>query len=47
MWKRLFIKTPLTLIFVASCLTFIIPFGYWVITGENYMDMGIDYIEYI
>lgn len=37
--KRLFIKTPLTIVFILSCFTVIIPFIYWVVTGEDYVEL--------
>ena len=45
MWKRLFVKTPLAILFMAIGFTLVIPFIYWIITDESYIDKGIDYLE--
>ena len=50
MLKRLFItlplfiftKLPLYILFVISLMTIIIPLGYWVITGDDYLDLLLD-----
>jgi hypothetical protein len=44
MLKRLFIKLPLFILFFIGVATFIIPIGYWVITGKNYVGLML-YIE--
>lgn len=50
MLKRLFIilplfiitKLPLYILFFITIMTIIIPLGYWVITGEDYLDLLLD-----
>jgi hypothetical protein len=46
MFKRLFIKLPLYVLFFASLFTIVIPLVYWLITGEDFTDFIYD-IEYI
>lgn len=46
MLKRLFVKLPLYIPFFISAVIFVIPIGYWIITGKNYFDI-MDKIEYI
>lgn len=42
MLKRLFVKTPLYTIFFIGMITFVIPIGYWIITGKSYIYLLID-----
>lgn len=46
MLNRLFVKLPLYLIFFICLVTVVIPIGYWVITGNDYLDFmeKIDYL---
>jgi hypothetical protein len=44
MLKRLFIKLPLYILFFISIIIFVIPIGYWIITGNAYDDL-FDKIE--
>ena len=46
MLKRLFIKLPLYILFFISIITFVIPLGYWIITGNDYTDF-LDNIDYL
>lgn len=46
MLKRLFIKLPLYILFFISIIIFVIPIGYWIITGKDYTDLMKD-IEYL
>jgi hypothetical protein len=44
MFKRLFIKLPLYILFFISIIIFVIPIGYWIITGGDYSNV-LDYID--
>ena len=37
MFKRLFIKLPLYVLFGACMITLVIPLVYWVVTGEDFV----------
>lgn len=39
MLKRLFIKLPLYILFIAACCTGIIPLLYWIIIGDDFTDL--------
>jgi hypothetical protein len=39
MFRRLFIKLPLYILFYISIVIFPIPIGFWIITGEDYTDL--------
>ncbi len=36
---RLFICTPLYILWFISALTIVTPWYYWVVTGEDYLDL--------
>ena len=44
MLRRLFVKLPLYTLFFISVIIFVIPIGYWLITGNDYTEL-LDYIE--
>jgi len=44
MLRRLFVKLPLYTLFFISVIIFMIPIGYWLITGNDYTEL-LDYIE--
>lgn len=43
--KRLFIVTPLMIIFICLSLTIVIPFLYWVITGRDCIELKDEIIS--
>ncbi len=46
MLKRLFVKLPLYTLFFISVIIFVIPIGYWIITGNDYTEL-MDEIDYL
>jgi hypothetical protein len=42
--KAVFIQLPLAILWLVGFVTIIIPFAYWIITGNCYADMFADVI---
>lgn len=45
MKKRLFIILPISLSLIITSLTVIIPLLYWIITGKDYIVVGMNWIK--
>lgn len=45
MLKRLLVKLPLFILYFGALITCVIPLGYWIITGDSYLDIFNDICE--